>query len=84
MRKKKLIYFEPNDPCCEGEYKSQEQLLKENAIIGTAYLCDEDANISKIWGDDWNDAPKCCNSGSPYKETVKGYEERIIRLGDLI
>lgn len=81
--KKKLIYFEPNDPCCEGEHKSQETLLKEKAIIGWAYFADEDAPMKKIWGDDWNDAPKCCNAGRPYEETVKGYEKREIRLGDI-
>ena len=80
---KKLLYFEPVDACCEGEsHKSQEQLLKEKAIIGIAYLVDE--ITGKEWGDDWNDAPKCCNASSPYPERCKGLEIKEIRLGELL
>ncbi len=76
---KKLLYFEPIDACCENRHKSQEQLLKENAVIGTAYLVDE--ITGKEWGDDWDDAPKCCNAGIPYPERCKGLEVKEIRLG---
>jgi len=78
---KKLLYFEPLNPCCVGnEYKSQEQLIKEKATVGIAYLVDE--ITGKEWGDDWNDAPKCCNAGPPYKEKCIGLEIREIKLDE--
>ncbi len=79
---KKLLYFEPIDACCEPVMngKSQEQLLKEKAVIGIAYLVDE--ITGKEYGDDWDDAPKCANAGIPYEENCVGLEIREIRLGD--
>jgi len=80
---KKLLYFEPIDACCNSdEQKSQEELLKKKAVIGIAYLVDE--ITGKEWGDDWDDAPKCCNAGSPYPETCKGLEIKIIKLGETL
>lgn len=75
---KKVISFEFHHNCCNGGYKSQEQLLKENALVGSIYLADD---ISKAWGDDWNDAPACCNAGSVYKDTVTGLIEIPVYLG---
>lgn len=78
----KLIYFDYNDACCEGTYKSQKQLLAENAVIGTAYLAPDDFDEDKAWGDDWNDAPKCCNAGPPYEDKVPGLVVKEIKLGE--
>lgn len=79
--KKKLLYFEYIDACREEEkYKSQEDLLKEKAIVGIAYLVDE--ITGKEWGDDWDDTPKCLNASPPYKENCVGLEIKEIRLGE--
>lgn len=79
VKAKKLLYFEPLNPCCDGGYKSQEELLRERAVVGIAYMVDE--ITGEEWGDDWNDAPKCCNAGSPYADKCKGLVEVEIRLG---
>jgi hypothetical protein len=74
---KKVIYVE-----ITGNYeahKSQEQLLKEHAPMVNVWLADE---FDKAWGDDWNDAPQCCNSGPPYEDTVKGLQKITITLGE--
>jgi len=76
---KVLIYFEPENACCVNGYKSHEQLLKEGAVVGIAYLVDR--ITGEEWGDDWNDAPACCNSGPPYPEHCVGLEVVEIRLG---
>ena len=82
MKSKKLLYFEPVDACCENGSKSQEQLLKERAVVGIAYLVDE--ITGEEWGDDWNDAPKCSNAGAPYEGKCVGLEVKEIKLGEPI
>lgn len=81
---KKVVYVERHNPCCGnghpiGEYKSQEQLINDKDVIATVWLVDEDD--TEAWGDDWNDAPSCCNSGIPYHG--KGLTSIDIRLGDV-
>lgn len=78
---KKLIYLDYIDSCCKGEdYKSHETLLEKKAIVGIAYLVDE--ITGKEWGDDWDDAPSCANSGPPYPERCTGLEIRELKLGE--
>ena len=36
------------------------------------------------WGDDWNDAPKCANAGTPYETKCKGLVKVEIKLGEAI
>lgn len=80
---KKLLYFEPIDSCGEHTQlkgaKSHEELLKENALVGIAYLVDE--ITGEEWGDDWNDRPACCNASPPYKERCKGLIIKKLYLG---
>ena len=79
--RKKVIWFESYNPCCDEKAKSQEELLKEKALVGEIWLIDEDTNLNEIWGDDWNDAPSCCNSGEPYKKGLKGLQKVKVYLG---
>ncbi len=84
---KVVVYWETNNPCCYesgDKYKSHEVLLKEKPKIITLWLVDED-KLKDCWGDDWNDAPACCNSGTPY--TGGKYPEITkmeIKLGETI
>jgi len=57
---------------------SHETLLLSNEKIGTIYLA---KNPQLCWGDDWNDAPACCNSGEPYPERGKPIYKIDIILG---
>ena len=79
---KVVIYIETYNPCCYGnnKYKSHEILLREKTKIATIYLIDE-KDLDKVWGDDWNDAPACCNSGTPYNKNCKIIKKDIF-LGE--
>lgn len=68
--------MESYNPCCinDNKYKSHEILLKEKSKIATIYLIDK-KDLDKVWGDDWNDAPSCCNSGTPYS----GHGVKVIK-----
>ena len=72
------------NPCCENEYKSQEELLKEKAHFITLWVVDDDCDLNKVWGDDWDDRPACCNAGSPYEDTCKGLRKIELKLGEKI
>lgn len=77
---KVLLYFEAVDGCCEsGKHLSQDEMLKGEAIVGYAYLVDKITGQER--GDDWNDAPKCCNAGPPNPQTCCGLLVVPVRLG---
>lgn len=85
---KKLVYIETFNPCCdynpdqERSYKSQDALLEDKAKVAILWFVDKDQPNSEIYGDDWDDAPSCCNSGSPYERTCKGLVKIELHLGE--
>lgn len=76
--KKIVVYFSKDQTYSE---LSHEDRLKLNAREGFIYLAD---SIDGVWGDDWNDAPDEHNSGSPYKETLKGGLVLEVKLGRVL
>ena len=66
---KRLVFAIQHNPCCEGKYESQEELIKRKAKIATLYFVDEE-DMDKVWGDDWDDEPACCNADSPSGNSV--------------
>jgi len=72
---KVVVYFNPSSDYCD---LSHEDRIKVNAEEGTIFLAD---TTEGVWGDDWNDAPDDCNSGTPYPETMKNSIEIKVQLG---
>lgn len=86
---KVVLYVEWFDACCGYDYenastfvKSHSELLENKEVVALVYLVDEITGDE--WGDDWNDAPACCNSGSPYTKRCKGLEIVELKLGNQI
>lgn len=75
LQEKVVLYVSDNQ---SHESLSHEDRLKINADECIIYLGDE---VKDVWGDDWNDAPDYCNSGSPYENTVKGLVKIEVKLG---
>lgn len=74
LKGKSLVYMQEFNSCCyqendnglaEKKCLSHEQLLDTKPIATILWFVDSD-KIKNCWGDDWDDAPSCCNSGSPY------------------
>lgn len=57
-----------------------ETLLAEKAHVVTVYLAEDYLSDEEIWGDDWNDAPACCNAGPPYLK--EGIYKKEVYLGE--
>lgn len=72
---KMVIYHQENHDLPE---LSHEDRLSGNANEATIYLAD---TANDVWGDDWNDAPDDCNSGTPYEDTCKGLVKTEVVLG---
>jgi len=75
VREKVVVYVSRSSD--HGDL-SHEARLKLNAEECEIYLAD---TADGVWGDDWNDAPDDCNSGTPYKETMKGFIKMKVKLG---
>lgn len=80
----RIVYVDQVNACCPWSdeapygqlpYKSQQQLIADKDVFARLYIVDDD-DLSEIWGDDWNDAPSCSNSGSPYE----GKNLRVVEL----
>lgn len=84
LKNKVIVYMVEHNACCENknfpETLSQDQMIKLNSKIATLYLVDK-SKLDKMTGDDWDDAPSCCNSGSPYDEEKLGIEKIQVVLG---
>jgi len=79
-----VVYFDHYCACCDVDdndddvYFTHEEILKQKKMFGKVYFAKEsDVKAGKVWGDDWNDRPSCCNSGSPYTSDI---EIRTINL----
>ena len=82
MKNKVVIYVDVYNPCCESkEHHSQEELLKRKSKMATIYLIYKN-KIDEVWGDDWDDAPSCCNSEPPSDIEKLGIEKIVINLGE--
>lgn len=46
---------------------SHEQLIKNGEMAVTLWVAPDDYE-GPLWGDDWDDAPSCCNAGTPYSD----------------
>jgi hypothetical protein len=77
MDKEKIVLYVSQNQ--SHEELSHEDRLKLKADEVVIWLGD---TAKGVWGDDWNDAPDDCNSGSPYPETIKGLEKIIVKLGE--
>lgn len=80
------IYVEYFNPCCSNvngntNYRSHEEIIKLKLPIAKIFYIDK-KNLDKVWGDDWNDAPSCCNSGLPYTDKNYKIYEQTICLGE--
>jgi hypothetical protein len=80
MTKYKLAYFKGN---CEDADTSLEEVMKmaEKQVYPEGWdntgwidlsvvLIPKDEKLTKLWGDDWNDAPASCNAGMVYEDTL--------------
>lgn len=79
LREKKVVWVDHYQFEGIGEEHTQEDLLRDNALVAEVWLADYDAD--DITGDDWNDAPAFCNAGPPYKEKLRNLEIVKVRLG---
>lgn len=74
------VYVVEHNPCCPDDktlpYKSHDILIKENAHISTIYYV-QFQDLDKITGDDWDDAPSCCNSETPYRDRCDLFKQEI-------
>ena len=83
---KKVVYVSEFNSCCEANkghtnYYSQDQLIKNKAVSARIYLVDE-SEFDKARGDDWDDAPSCCNSEPPSERDLKTLSFIDVKLGD--
>lgn len=75
----RIVYVEEINACCPFDWekgqklphKSQEQLIADRDVFARIYVVDNE-DLTEVWGDDWNDAPSCSNSGAPYGRVLPG------------
>ena len=51
----------------EDHDEAYEVVRDRQLPIGSIYLVEDGVDAGELWGDDWNDAPECCNANPPYK-----------------
>lgn len=78
LKGKKVVYV---SEIHEHDDLSHENRLRLNAQEVELWLVDSKQKNSVLWGDDWNDAPDDCNSGTPYKDKCKGLVRIVVQLG---
>jgi len=75
MMEKVVVYVSQSETYSDRSHEDRLKLKAEECEI---HLAD---TAKGVWGDDWNDAPDYCNSGTPYENTMKGIVKIKITLG---
>ena len=68
-----------------GEYSKDDMntVLANKTLMARIWLAPRES-VPSVYGDDWNDAPWWCNSGSPYESSAPGLRVVELRLGEAL